>query len=91
MIYLLGLFSNILNGSGVWIVTIIIPLHLFSMFCIFHTIYYVAKTIKTVELKRRVSFIDFAGDFFLVWFYFIGVWILQPKINKVTISNKPGD
>ncbi len=64
-------------------VGIIIPLHLFSIFCIFHSIYFTAKTIKTVELQREVKFGDFVGEFFMIWFLFIGLWILQPKINKM--------
>lgn len=62
---------------------IVVPLHLFSMFCIFYSFYFAAKTFKTVQLQREVNFGDFAGEFFMVWFYFIGVWILQPKINKM--------
>ncbi|MBS1933543.1 MAG: hypothetical protein JST96_06060 [Bacteroidetes bacterium] len=62
---------------------LIIPLHLFAMFCIFHSIYFVSKTIKTVELQRETTFSDFAGEFFLIWFYFIGIWFVQPKINKL--------
>ena len=61
---------------------IIIPLHLFSIFCIFYTLYFVAKTFKTVELQREVEFSDFTGEFFMIWFYPIGIWIIQPKINK---------
>ncbi len=61
----------------------IIPLHLFAMFCIFYNIYFVSKTIKTVELQREVTFGEFIGEFFMIWFYFIGIWILQPKINKM--------
>lgn len=62
---------------------IIVPFHLFAIFCMFHTFYFVAKTIKTVELQRPVKFDDFIGEFFLIWFYVIGVWIIQPKINKI--------
>ncbi|MBI1228237.1 MAG: hypothetical protein GC192_23590 [Bacteroidetes bacterium] len=61
----------------------IIPLHLFSMFCIFYSLYFVAKTIKTAELQREVVFGDFAGEFFMIWFYPIGIWIVQPKINRM--------
>ena len=53
------------------------------MFGIFHTMYFAAKTIKCVELKRNVTFSDIAGEFFLIWFFPIGVWILQPRINKL--------
>ncbi len=66
---------------------IIFPVHLFAMFCIFYSIYFVAKTIKTAELQREVTFSDFVAEFFLVWFHFIGIWILQPKINKMTEGN----
>jgi hypothetical protein len=62
---------------------VFIPVHLFSMFCIFYAMYFVSKTIKTVELQRDVEFGDFAGEFFLIWFYPIGVWFIQPKINKL--------
>lgn len=65
------------------IIGIIVPMHLFSIFCILHTMYFVAKTIKTVELQREVTFTDFVGEFFLAWFFLIGVWILQPQINKM--------
>ena len=60
----------------------IIPAHLFSMFCIFYLMYKAARTIKTVEFEKKVTFADFAGEFFLLWFSPIGIWILQPKINK---------
>lgn len=64
-------------------VGIIIPMHFFAMFCMFYSLYFVAKTFKTVELQREVSFSDFAGEFFTIWFFPIGIWILQPKINKM--------
>ncbi|MDR2206915.1 MAG: hypothetical protein LBE36_12260 [Flavobacteriaceae bacterium] len=61
----------------------IIPAHLFSMFCIFYCLYFVAKSFKAVELQRPVTFSDYAGEFFLLWFYPVGVWIIQPKVNKM--------
>lgn len=64
-------------------ITFILPIHFFAIFCILHTIYFAAKTFKTAELQREVSFSDFVGEFFLIWFYFIGVWIIQPKINQM--------
>lgn len=63
---------------------IIFPLHILSIFGILYSFYYVAKTYKTSELQREVSFSDFAGDFFLLLFFPIGVWIIQPNINKMT-------
>lgn len=65
---------------------LIIPLHLFSMFCIFYCMYFVAKTIKTAELQKEVEFGDFIGEFFMIWFFPIGIWFLQPRINKMIRS-----
>ena len=81
-----GLFSGMFTygfSNSTWFLVIILPLHLFSIFCIFHTIYFVAKTIRTAELQRVVTFGDFAGEFFLLWFYIIGIWIIQPKVNRL--------
>lgn len=87
-------FSGIkLNGTEpsvgyvIGMIGIILPLHLLSMFGIFYSIYFVAKTLKTVELQKEVNFGDFASEFFMLWFYFIGIWIIQPKINKI-VKNK---
>lgn len=81
-----GLMTNGTEPSGGLIgglAAVIVPLHLFSMFCIFYSLYFVATTFKTVELQREVKFSDFAGEFFMIWFYPIGIWIVQPKINKM--------
>ena len=63
--------------------TLIFPLHLISMFCVFYCLYFVTKVIKTVERQEKVSFGDCLGDFFLIWFFFIGIWIIQPRINAL--------
>ncbi len=69
-----------IEGPGI---ALILLLHLLAMFGIFHTLYFVAKTIKTVERQKEVSFSEFAGEFFMLWIYFVGIWIIQPKINAL--------
>jgi len=66
---------------------IILPLHFFSMFCIFYCLYFNAKSLKAVEWQRPVNFSDYAGEFFLIWFFPIGIWIIQPRINKMFDEN----
>lgn len=61
--------------------------HFLSIFSFFHTIFFTAKTIKLAELKRKLKSDEFIGDFFLLWFSFIGVWFIQPKINKLQEEN----
>jgi hypothetical protein len=62
---------------------IIVPLHLFSMFCIFYCLYFISKELKSVEWQRPVTFSDYVGEFFLIWFFPVGIWIIQPRINKL--------
>lgn len=62
---------------------IVFFVHLFAIFCFFHTIYFAAKTIRSAELQRNATFSDFAGDFFLIWLFPIGIWFIQPRINKL--------
>jgi len=63
---------------------VILILHMISMICIVLGIRFAAKTLKSVELGRHARFNDYVGEFFLIWFSIIGVWILQPRINKLT-------
>ena len=65
----------------------IIPLHLFSMFCLFYCMYFNAKALKAVELQTPVTFSDFSGEFFLLWMFPIGIWTIQPRVNKLFDTN----
>ena len=84
----LGLFTASFNigESSTVIFALLVPLHLFSMFCIFYCLYFVAKTFKTAELQREVTFSEFLGEFFMIWFFPIGIWVVQPKINEMVNS-----
>ena len=64
-----------------------ILLSLFVSFCTFYQYWFIAKTIKSAELQKEATFSEFVGEFFLVWFYAIGVWILQPMANKLMNSD----
>jgi hypothetical protein len=63
----------------------VITLPLFSMFGIFYCMYFAAKTLKTAELQREVNFREFANEFFMLWFYPIGIWFIQPRVNKLSM------
>ncbi len=84
-VFMAGMFSNstTVGEPNPTIFALIVPLHLFSMFCIFYCLYFNAKALKTVEWQRPVTFSDFAGEFFLIWFFPFGIWIIQPRINKL--------
>ncbi|MEP5338596.1 MAG: hypothetical protein ABJL44_03805 [Algibacter sp.] len=75
--------NNMSLGFMENMIAIILPLHLLSIFCMLYIIYFTAKTLKTVELQKEAKFGDFIGYFFALWFYFFGVWYIQPKVNKI--------
>lgn len=69
--YLMGMF-------------IFFPLHFFAMFCIIYGYYFCAKTLKTIELGYEAHSGDYMGYFLLFMFNFVGIWIIQPKVNLIT-------
>jgi hypothetical protein len=76
-----GHFLQITFTSAV--IILIVLFHLFGLFCIFCVLYFVSKTFKTVELGKIANISDFAGEFMLFWLLPFGIWIIQPKINKM--------
>lgn len=66
----------------------IIPIHFFMMFCVVYQLYFISKSLKSVELQREVTFNDYSSEFFLIWFYPIGVWFIQPRVNRLFESTK---
>ena len=74
-----GLFmdlSRLLPNTRIFI-------HFLSMFCIIYSFGFVAKSLKTVEKQSKVSFGEYIGDVFLLFFFPLGIWIIQPKINNI--------
>lgn len=75
--------SLVMIGASSQIIFMIFPLHFLAMIAMIYSLVFIAKTIKTAETQRRVEFGDYIGEFFMVWFLPIGIWILQPKINEI--------
>jgi hypothetical protein len=76
------------NGEGfawgfVSYPAVLITIHLLSMVMIFLALRFAAKVMKSVEIDRLAKFSDYAGEFFLIWFMPVGVWFLQPRLNRM--------
>ncbi|MBX0333354.1 hypothetical protein K3G39_08885 [Pontibacter sp. HSC-14F20] len=56
---------------------------LYGIFALLHLFAFPAKVLKSLELNRKAHFSDYAGDFFLFLFWPIGVWVIQPRANKI--------
>jgi hypothetical protein len=61
----------------------LLPLHLLAMTCLIYDLYFVAKCLTLAVTGKPKTFSDFAGTFFLLWFFPIGVWSIQPKVNRL--------
>ena len=70
------------------LLAIIFPLHFLAMFCMFYDLYFVSKSLVLAETNKPASFYDYAGPFFLIWFFPIGVWFTQPRINRLYSERK---
>lgn len=65
------------------VMTLILPVHLLSLAAIMYANYFVARTLKAVELQRPPELSEFLADFFLLWFFPVGLWFIQPRVNQL--------
>jgi hypothetical protein len=56
----------------------------YVFYAFLHFIMFPVRTLKSIEKGRKADIGECIGDFFLVVFLPIGIWFLQPRINKVT-------
>ena len=59
------------------------PLTPLTFFGIIYTFYNVSRSLKSLEVGRKVEFSECIIDALLLLVSPIGVWIIQPKINKI--------
>lgn len=64
-------------------VAIILPFQFFAMFCWFYGCYFVSKNFAMAERKQETIFPDFARLFFLLLLYPMGLWSIQPRVNRM--------
>lgn len=78
---LIFIFYNIIVNDAIGFERIL-PFHLLAAICSLVLIYLTSGTLTKYEKNKRVESFGSVGNFFLLWFYIFGVWMLQPKINK---------
>lgn len=83
MLWALASASAGQDSPNAGILLVIIPLHLLSVAGIFYCLRFNAKALKSVELQRPVVLSDYPGELFMIWFFPIGIWIIQPRVNQL--------
>ena len=61
----------------------IIPIHLLAMICFFYALYFVSKSLVMAEKGEVVTRNDYTLTLFLLFFSLIGIWLIQPRINRL--------
>ncbi|MEJ2142060.1 MAG: hypothetical protein P8Y24_06845 [Gammaproteobacteria bacterium] len=64
-------------------------MHLLAMAAIIYSLGFTAKQLTKLEQNKEVTFFTYSGPFFLLWFFPIGVWFIQPKVNQLLGDNNP--
>jgi hypothetical protein len=70
------------------IFAIIIPLHFLALFCLFYDLRFASKCLVLAETGKPASFYEYAGPFFLIWFFPLGIWFIQPRINRLYANRR---
>jgi hypothetical protein len=60
----------------------------YVFFTFLHFLMFPARTLKSIEKDKKADIGECIGDFFLIVFLPIGIWFLQPRINKVTLGQE---
>ena len=81
--YIVTLFVAASLRPDLNVIAPIFPFHVFATLCMFYNVYFVSKNLVLAESGRPVTFSNFSGPLFLLWFFPIGVWIIQPRINAL--------
>ncbi len=80
--YVFVFFIFFVNASTA-LFLVIFPLHLFAMFCTLYSLYFVSKSLVLAETGNPAPFRSYVGVLLLLWFFPVGVWILQPRVNRL--------
>ena len=61
------------------------PLTLLGLIYVFYNL---PLSLKSLEINKKVTFSDCVLDMFLLFAFPVGVWITQPRLNKLYMSKK---
>ena len=81
-LYLLTALPFFLSSNPT-IEAIILPMHFLALVCLLYAFYFVSKSLVVAETGEAVTFNDYAISLLLFLCSFIGIWLIQPRINRL--------
>lgn len=73
--------ENMPNNGNLFLLLILFDFT--YIFCIAYCATFIAKNLKALELQKPVVFSEYIIDIFLIWFFILGIWYIQPRLNKL--------
>ncbi len=77
------------QGFNPGYIFMIFPFHILAICCLFYCFYFCAKVLKAVEVRHPVGMGDFLLEIVLFWFYPVGIWFIQPRLNIIFSGQAP--
>ncbi len=65
-----------------------LTLDLISQGSYLYMVWFISKSLKTIELKREALFSEYILTLLLLWMFPIGIWFIQPRINEVCLTKE---
>lgn len=60
----------------------IIPF-MYLFFAVFHLFWFPAALLVSIEIKSKPGFSQYAGTMLQLFFWPLGIWFIQPRLNKI--------
>ncbi|MFT5549053.1 MAG: hypothetical protein ACJAVV_003803 [Alphaproteobacteria bacterium] len=61
----------------------LLPMHMLSMLSLFYSFWFTSNKFKSLLDNEDSGFMIFSSTFFLLFIFPLGVWIIQPNVNKL--------
>lgn len=90
-LYLFSALPFFLSSRSIIVESTLLPLHMFAFFCLIYTFYFDAKQLIIAEKGDAAERNDYLFPLFLLFFCIIGIWLIQPRINRLYAQEHASD
>gem|GEM_PF-6350695 len=80
MLFLCLYFNGTDEVNG-WILVLILVGQFILLYCFIYLLIFISRSIAILEFQKPVGFSEFAGYFFCLFFFPIGIWWVNAKIR----------
>ncbi len=75
--------TEVFRGMDETFVSAFLMLYFVSLFATLYLLYFISKCLVSVEEQAPVTFKRYVGTFFALWFFPLGIWFFQPRVNAI--------